>query len=90
MRLKFVRKSGLGDVGPEMLGGLVVGLEPGAPPHGKWEKIDLDADFDVVCGTMILYLQRIFWIIKNLEKRPKDWEELLLITYYRTKVSRIS
>ena len=28
-------RTGLGDVGAQALGGLVIGLEPGAPPHGR-------------------------------------------------------
>ncbi|KXB07134.1 hypothetical protein AKJ51_01930 [candidate division MSBL1 archaeon SCGC-AAA382A20] len=44
-------QSGLGDVGPEMVGGLVLGLEPGAPPYGKWEKISVPEDLGVICGT---------------------------------------
>lgn len=45
-------RSGLGDVGPQMLGGAVIGLEPGSPPHGEWEKIDIREDLSVVCGTL--------------------------------------
>lgn len=44
--------SGLGDVGPQMLGGLVIGVEPGAPPYGKWEKIEVRQDMKVICGTL--------------------------------------
>lgn len=43
--------SGLGDVGPQMYGGLVIGKEPGAPPYGELERIDLERSFAVVCGT---------------------------------------
>lgn len=44
-------RTGLGDVGAQTLGGLVIGLEPGAPPHGKWEQIRFPKDVKVVCGT---------------------------------------
>ncbi len=44
-------RTGLGDVGAQALGGLVIGLEPGAPPHGRWEQIRLPKDEKVVCGT---------------------------------------
>ncbi len=44
-------RTGLGDVGAQALGGLVIGLEPGAPPHGRWEQIHLPKDVKVVCGT---------------------------------------
>ncbi len=45
-------KSGLGDVGPEMEGGVVIGLEPGAPPYGKLERIETEENLKIVCGTM--------------------------------------
>lgn len=45
-------KSGLGDVGPEMMGGLVIGLEPGAPPYGRWDRIEVPDDLELLCGTM--------------------------------------
>ncbi|MFP4006085.1 MAG: pantoate kinase [Candidatus Hadarchaeia archaeon] len=41
-------KSGLGDVGPEFIGGLVIGLKPGAPPYGRWERISLDNRYKIV------------------------------------------
>ena len=44
-------RTGLGDVGAQALGGLVVGLEPGAPPYGRWRQIRLPKDVKVVCGT---------------------------------------
>jgi pantoate kinase len=43
--------TGLGDVGAQVLGGLVIGLEPGAPPHGRWKQIHIPKDVKVVCGT---------------------------------------
>ncbi len=45
-------RTGLGDVGPQSMGGLVMGLEPGAPPHGKWERIEVPANVKIVCGTL--------------------------------------
>lgn len=44
-------RTGLGDVGAQALGGLVIGLEPGPPPHGRWGQIRLPKDAKVVCGT---------------------------------------
>jgi len=44
-------RTGLGDVGAQALGGLVIGLEPGAPPYGRWERIHLPKNVKVVCGT---------------------------------------
>jgi len=45
-------RTGLGDVGAQALGGLVIGLEPGAPPHGSWKQIRLPENVKVVCGTL--------------------------------------
>ena len=44
--------TGLGDVGAQAIGGLVIGLEPGAPPHGKWQRIPLPQDMKIVCATL--------------------------------------
>lgn len=44
--------TGLGDVGPQMRGGLVIGLEPGCPPFGKLEEIDVLEDTFIVSGTL--------------------------------------
>jgi pantoate kinase len=44
--------TGLGDVGAQMIGGLVIGVEPGAPPHGKWKRIRTPKDLRIVCGTL--------------------------------------
>jgi pantoate kinase len=43
--------TGLGDVGAQMTGGLVIGVEPGAPPHGRWQRISVPNDINIVCGT---------------------------------------
>lgn len=45
-------RTGLGDVGAQAIGGLVIGLEPGAPPHGKWQQIPLESDVKIVCATL--------------------------------------
>ncbi len=50
-RAEVTCKSGLGDVGPQMIGGAVVGVEPGAPPYGGLEKIRIEKNLDVICGT---------------------------------------
>jgi pantoate kinase len=34
-----------------MTGGLVIGVEPGAPPHGRWQRISVPDDMKIVCGT---------------------------------------
>lgn len=51
-KAEVLSRSGLGDVGPQMLGGLVLGLEPGGPPYGKWEKIQLEGDWGIVCSNL--------------------------------------
>jgi len=44
--------TGLGDVGAQALGGLVMGLEPGAPPFGRWKRISVPNDVRVICATL--------------------------------------
>jgi len=44
--------TGLGDIGPQAIGGLVIGLEPGAPPYGKWRQIPVPRDMKIVCATL--------------------------------------
>jgi pantoate kinase len=44
--------TGLGDVGAQMIGGLVIGVEPGAPPHGRWRRIRVLDNIRIVCGTL--------------------------------------
>ena len=44
--------TGLGDVGAQAIGGLVLGLEPGAPPYGKWRRITVPHDVEVICATL--------------------------------------
>jgi pantoate kinase len=35
-----------------MTGGLVIGIEPGTPPHGRWQRISVQNDIRIVCGTL--------------------------------------
>jgi len=44
--------TGLGDVGAQMIGGLVIGIEPGAPPHGRWRRIGVSKNMRIICGTL--------------------------------------
>lgn len=44
--------TGLGDVGAQVLGGLVIGLQPGAPPYGRWKQIPTPQDLRVVSATL--------------------------------------
>lgn len=45
-------KSGLGDVFPQKLGGMALGVEPGSPPFGELEKLGLDKDVELIIGTL--------------------------------------
>jgi pantoate kinase len=62
--------TGLGDVGAQLMGGLVVGVEPGAPPYGKWQRIEVPADVKMVCGTLGQISTKDF--LKNKEMRGKS------------------
>jgi pantoate kinase len=44
--------TGLGDVGAQAMGGLVVGLREGGPPYGKWIRIQVEPDLKVICCTL--------------------------------------
>ena len=43
--------TGLGDVGAQAVGGVVLGLRPGAPPHGRWRKIRARG-YKLVCAVL--------------------------------------
>ncbi len=45
-------RTGLGDVGAQAIGGLVIGIGPGGPPHGRWKRIPTPRDLKVVCATL--------------------------------------
>ena len=45
-------RTGLGDVGAQVLGGLVIGLRPGGSPYGRWKRIPVPRDLKVVCATV--------------------------------------
>lgn len=45
-------RTGLGDVGAQAIGGLVMGTRPGGPPYGRWERIAVPPDLKVVCATL--------------------------------------
>lgn len=65
--------TGLGDVGAQSLGGLVIGLEPGAPPHGRWSQIPTPKNIKVVCGTLGQLSTRELLHDDVLRKRSKDF-----------------
>ncbi|MEM2481327.1 MAG: pantoate kinase [Candidatus Hadarchaeales archaeon] len=43
--------TGLGDVGAQNKGGVVLGLEPGAPPYGKWRRLPVRG-FRLLCAVL--------------------------------------
>lgn len=45
-------RTGLGDVGAQARGGLVMTLSYGAPPHGRWINITVPENLRVVCATL--------------------------------------
>jgi len=45
-------RTGLGDVGVQVLGGLVIGRQPGGSPYGRWKRIPVHRDLKVVCATL--------------------------------------
>ncbi len=45
-------RTGLGDVGAQATGGLVMGIRPGAPPHGRWRRIAVSKGVKVICATL--------------------------------------
>jgi len=51
-RAEVTCRTGLGDVSPQAMGGLVFSLEPGAPPHGKWMLLKVPEDLRVICCTL--------------------------------------
>lgn len=64
-------KSGLGDVGPEMDGGIVIGLEPGAPPYGKLERIETEENLKVICGTLGSFSTSTFLDDEDFSERSR-------------------
>ena len=47
-RAEVVCRTGLGDVSAQALGALVLTLEPGAPPYGRWMRLEVSPDIRVV------------------------------------------
>jgi len=44
-------RTGLGDVGAQNVGGVVLGVRPGAPPYGKWRRIPAKG-YKLVCAVL--------------------------------------
>jgi pantoate kinase len=70
--------TGLGDVGAQMSGGLVIGVEPGAPPHGRWQRISVPDDMKIVCGTLGPLLTKELLQNKKLLMRSKKYGGIAL------------
>lgn len=49
---EVINRTGLGDVGAQAFGGLVIGLKPGAPPWGRWCRIQVPKDLWIICSTL--------------------------------------
>ncbi len=70
--------TGLGDVGAQMTGGLVIGIEPGAPPHGRWQRISVPDNIRIVCGTLGLLLTKELLRDKKILERSKKYGGIAL------------
>jgi pantoate kinase len=70
--------TGLGDVGAQMTGGLVIGTEPGAPPHGGWHRISVQNDIGIVCGTLGPLLTKELLRDKKILERSKKYGGIAL------------
>ena len=71
-------RTGLGDVGAQAIGGLVIGLEPGAPPYGKWRQIPLEQNIKIVCATLAPLSTRELLEDAELRDRSKKFGGLAL------------
>lgn len=71
-------RTGLGDVGAQALGGLAIGLEPGAPPHGRLERIPTPRDIKVICGSLGPLPTKEFMRDGELVERSKRFGGLAL------------
>lgn len=66
---EVTRHTGLGDVGAEAVGGLVMGIRPGAPPHGRWKRMAVPRDLKVVCATLGPLSTRSLLCDENFKRR---------------------
>lgn len=51
-RAEVEARTGLGDVGPQSVGGMTIRLRPGCPPYGQIRSVPVDADVEVVVGIV--------------------------------------
>ncbi len=75
---EVISYTGLGDVGAQARGGLVIGLEPGAPPYGKWGVIKVPTGTKVICATLGPILSKDFLSDSDFRKRARQFGEVAL------------
>jgi len=51
-RAEIKYRTGLGDVGPQSVGGMTIRLKPGIPPYGKIRSIPVDEELEIVVGIV--------------------------------------
>jgi pantoate kinase len=64
--------TGLGDVGAQAIGGLVIGLEPGSPNFGRWSQIPVERDIKIVCSTIGPLLTKEILKDEGMRARSKE------------------
>jgi pantoate kinase len=66
-------KTGLGTVGPLLLGGCIVTVEPGAPGYGVIDRIPLTADHLIVAGVFEPWPTKEVLASPEKRKRVNEW-----------------
>lgn len=64
--------TGLGDVGAQAVGGLVIGVRPGAPPYGRWKRITVPTDLKIVCATLGPLSTKSFLLDEDFKRRAGE------------------
>lgn len=64
--------TGLGDVGAQAVGGLVIGLEPGSPNFGRWIQIPVERGIKIVCSTLGPLSTKEILKDESLRRRSKE------------------
>ena len=66
-------KTGLGTVGPLLLGGCIVTVEPGAPGYGVIDRIPITADHLIVAGVFEPWSTKEVLASPEKRKRVNEW-----------------
>lgn len=66
-------KTGLGTVGPLLLGGCIVTVEPGAPGYGIIDRIPITADHVIVAGVFEPWSTKEVLASPEKRKRVNEW-----------------